>query len=436
METKSISPFICQVIISLRLRQIRLVLAGFFLLTFGLVNFANAQTPATSDLVGRVILPPGKSATADVVILYANLKTGLPHSADSYPQYPIFPKRTQTDSQGNFKIESLDPAWLYAVLIIAPDCKFQILDRVDLAAVPLNVHLEAINPTNTAPDTVLHGRVRDADRKPVPGALIKIQEVTRKGMWNFSADNIDQFSVSDDAGNFVIYGQTAFTDAGGAIEAPGFATGLFEHWSPGDTNHELILIEGAFVQGRLLQAGKPIANAEVRLDRFGAESGSSAWNYNTLTDNQGRFSFVHLPPNRSCRLHGIMGSLANWGVVSTRLVQVHENGSTNEIGDLNLDPTFKVDGRIRLTDGKPVPTNSILYFGNFDLGMSSPYAVRNDGSFRLTGFPAGTLTLYLRIPGYELTPMDSRLISGSAINITVATNITGLVIEMKPASRK
>jgi hypothetical protein len=64
------------------------------------------------------------------------------------------------------------------------------------------------------------------------------------------------------------------------------------------------------------------------------------------------------------------------------------------------------------------------------------FAVGKDGSFHFVGVPPETVQLLLRIPGYELSPRDAFLISGSATNITVATNITGLVIEMKPVARR
>lgn len=396
-----------------------------------------AQTPARLDLVGHVIMPPGKSTPATVVALFANLKPCLPEPGASYPSYPILPKRTQTDSQGNFKIESLDPAWLYYVLVIAPGCKLQTFDRVDVAAGPLNANLETKNPTNATPGTALHGRVLDTHGKPVPGALISMQEVTRNHVWYFSADRIDAFSTSDDAGNFVVYGQTPFTDGGGAIEAPGFATGLFEHWTSGTTNHELILTEGAAFRGRLLQAGKPVSNVEICLDNFGAEAGSTAWTCSTLTDDQGRFSFMHLPPNHSFNLNGTMASLAGRGAVPEQVGQVHADGSTNDIGDLNLEPAYTVEGRIRLADGKPIPAGSRLFLQRNRSGRmdSMGFALGKDGAFHFAGVPAESVQLRLRIPDYELTPMDSRLISGSATNFTMVTNLTGLDIEMKPRSR-
>jgi hypothetical protein len=350
-------------------------------------------------------------------------------------RYPHLPKRTQTDSQGHFTLESLDPAWLYHLVIIAPGCLSKSFVRIDPMSEPLTAQLEAPTPNSDSPNTVLQGRVLDARGQPVPAALIRIQGVTRNGSTMWPADDIDPFSISDSAGNFTVYARTAFTAAEGAVEATGFATALFEGWEPGDTIHTLTLTEGAALKGRLLRAGAPVANAEIRLDNFGTESGSWAWNYSALTDDQGRFLFTNLPPNRSFVLYATMESLGDRGAFSKRPGQIHEVGSTNDMGDLSLKAAFKVEGRIRLTDGKPVPTHSrVDLFRASMVGRQDGLSLTlgPDGAFSFAGVPAEKVAVYLRIPGYEISPQDRLLKSGSATNFTVVSNITGIVIQMQP----
>ena len=393
----------------------------------------HAQKAYHSGLTGRVILPRDRSAPAIVLILSAERKPDLETPVSA--RYPHLPKRTQTDNQGHFKFESLDPAWLYHVFIIAPGCRPESFDRIDPISEPLTAQLEAVNANSAPPNTVLRGCVLDPRGQPVSAALIRIHGVTRSGSTRWPADNIDPFSVSDNAGNFIVYGRTAFTAAEGAVEATGFATALFEGWEPGDTIHTLTLAEGAAFKGRLLQAGNPVANAEIRLDNFGAESGSTAWNYSAFTDDQGRFLFTNLPPDRSFNLYATMESLGDRGALSKQPGQVHKSGSTSDIGDLSLKTAFKVEGQIRLTDGKPIPAHSRLNLlrtsmvGRQD-GLS--LALGPDGAFRFVGIPAEKATIYLRIPGYEISPNDRFLKSGSATNFTVVTNITGIVIQMQP----
>jgi len=399
------------------------------LVSFLLVgHLSHAQTANGPSLTGQVILPLGELSPATVLIVRADRKPSTPITARN----PGLPKTARTDEQGGFAFGSLDSGWTYSLVIVAPGCRPASFDNIDAIAAPLTAHLDAVNPSIATTDSILHGRVLDAHRNPVPNALIRILEVTRNGTMYFSPNKIDQYTVSDAAGNFVVYGQASFLDAGGSVQASGFATALFERWTVGETNHELTLVEGASLQGRLLCKEKPVADAEIRVDGFGAEAGSWMWNESTKTDNRGGFLFTHLPANRTCRIHGATGSLGDLGAVPTQTVEIHGNGSTNLLGDLELDRTFRIDGRVRLPGGKAMPTNSHLYFGDFSQGMSPEFVFDSEGGFHLTGCPAGTLTLYLRVPGYQLTPRDRMLIGGTLTNITITSNISGMTIDLHP----
>jgi uncharacterized GH25 family protein len=390
-----------------------------------------ARANVLPDLTGRVVLPEGRSARATILVLGANLKL----EASFTNRYPRLPMRAQTDAQGNFKFEAIDAAWLYYVVVVAPGCRQHSVPSFDPTSGPLVARLEAVDSSTAAADTFIRGRVVDSAGEPVPDALIRIQEVTRDGRWYFSPADIDSFAIADEAGNFIVQGQKAFADVGGAVEAPGFATRLFEHWAAGDTVHELILTKGACFQGRLLGGGKPVENADVRLDSFGAEAGSEAWRCSALTDAQGRFVFSNLPPNRKFRLYATIGSLGERGSLPILSGKVHGDGTTNDIGDLTLAPGYRIAGRIRLTDGKAVPSRSRLILARSGIGGTDSWtAVGPDGGFSFIGVPVEKIAIYLRIPGYELTARDRLLISGSATNYTVAGNMTNLVIEMRPES--
>ena len=98
-----------------------------------------ADTPTGANLTGHVTLPACIAGTATVLVTYAQQKTNFESSIST--RSPILPKRTQTDSHGNFKIESLDARWLYFGYVMAPGCKFQQLNLFDPSAEPLNVSL-------------------------------------------------------------------------------------------------------------------------------------------------------------------------------------------------------------------------------------------------------------------------------------------------------
>ena len=425
-----------------------LIAAMIFSLACALVY---AEVPGEADLTGHVTLPAGKSGAATILVTYAQLKTNFESSIST--RSPILPKRTQTDSHGNFKIESLDARWLYFGYVMAPGCKLQELNLFDPTAGPLNVSLEAAN-TNVPPDRVIHGRVIDANGSPISGALIEIERTTRNGQMISIAQNIDCYSVSDDAGNFVVYGQTPFTAAGGEVEATGYAKAWIEQWPSDAINqkwsrtgsmpeglfphakplHEITLIKGASLRGRLLQDGRPVAKAEIRINRCGAGSDCWFWGDAVLTDDMGRFSFAHQPPNQSWFICGSWDLPAIAGAVPQTAVQIGEDGSTNDTGDLNLQSVSKVAGRIRLSDGQPIPANSHYSLSDAAMGNSPQSSLGSDGAFHFAAVPGDKVSIFLRVAGYELTPHDSMLKSGPVTNITVVPNMTNLVIEMKPVS--
>jgi hypothetical protein len=72
--------------------------------------------------------------------------------------------------------------------------------------------------------------------------------------------------------------------------------------------------------------------------------------------------------------------------------------------DLNLEPTSKVGGRVVLTDGQPIPARSQITLSLKDLLDAQRFALGEDGAFHFAGVPAESVTLYLRIPGYEFSP--------------------------------
>jgi len=62
--------------------------------------------------------------------------------------------------------------------------------------------------------------------------------------------------------------------------------GLFGYARP---LHQITLVRGAFLQGRLLRDARPVADAQIRLNQCGADSDCWFWKDATVTDDQGRF---------------------------------------------------------------------------------------------------------------------------------------------------
>src|ERR1019366_40167 len=172
----------------------------------------------------------------------------------------------------------------------------------------------------------------------------------------------------------------------------------------------------------------------IRINRCGAGSDCWFWGDTVLTDDMGRFSFANQPPNQSWIICGSWDLPAKAGMVPQTSVKIGEDGSTNDIGDLNLQSVSKVAGRIQLSDGQPVPANSHYFLSDAAMGSSSPSLLGADGSFQFVAVPGDKVSIFLRVAGYQLTPRDFMLQSGTVTNITVVPNMTNLMIELKPAS--
>jgi hypothetical protein len=163
--------------------------------------------------------------------------------------------------------------------------------------------------------------------------------------------------------------------------------------------------------------------------------GSTCWDWKaaTLTDANGRFLFPHLPPNHNFSVRGDWDLLSSGGAVSQTEVHLGGNGSTNDTGDINVEPVCPVAGKILLSDAKPLPPKSSYFLEDAAMGKSLSSSFDKDGSFRFPAVPGDRVLMVLRVPGYELRPGDFRLISGPATNITVSAGLTNLAFKMRPA---
>jgi beta-lactamase regulating signal transducer with metallopeptidase domain len=394
-----------------------------------------AQPPTPITLNGRIISPESKSISAIAVIWCAERSSNATYTVST--RYPHLPRQVPVDDAGNFKFEALDPRWTYDVYVVSPGCPMQRFLSVDPASGILSVPLQPIITSNCPPDTLMRGRVIDNRGHPVSGALLKVHGATRNNSTTWPAQEIDFAAMSDDNGDFLVHAKTPFSEADGAVSAAGFATSLFEHWKSGDATNEVSLTEGASVGGRLVDHGKPVSNVEFRVDSFGRDTDSDAWAYFAVTDAQGRFLFTHLPHNRQCSLYATMQSLAGRGTVPTRTVSISGDGSINDLGDIQVQPAFKIAGQIRLRGGRPLPAKCQVIVGRSADWYQDAVAVPvgEDGSFHFAGVPAGKITLYLWVPGYLVSWNDLHLKSGPAVSLTLTGDTTDLIIRMKPRTK-
>src|SRR5678816_1457699 len=128
------------------LMQVGTRLHTLVLLIAALTVLAPAQTeqnpsPARADLAGTVKDNDGKPISQASVFIYtAGPKEGTGILCPSC--YADCRKHTTTDSNGRFKIESLDPMLLFRILVVAKGKEPKFVPKVDPATKPLDVALK------------------------------------------------------------------------------------------------------------------------------------------------------------------------------------------------------------------------------------------------------------------------------------------------------
>jgi thiol-disulfide isomerase/thioredoxin len=383
-----------------------------------------------SDLIGTVRNAEGDPVSGATVFIYtAAPKEGVGVLCPSC--YADCRKRTTTDAQGHFTIESLDPALLFRVLVAAGDYQPKFVDKVDPSAKVLSIKLKLASLGDT-PDARVTGRVVNPEGKPVSGAVVNIRGVTRGESTRFGGNpDIDPVAVTDDAGKFVIRGTEPFTAVGVDVEARTYAKRVYQRLATGETVHELKLTEGVSVEGRLVKDGKPVPHAEVGIAGADRNSEIFVGDYSVATDDEGRFLFVNLPPRTGYFLYGRMKSLASRGSVPARRVQTQDDGSALEAGDLKLEPSFTVAGEIRLTDGGRIPPKTRVMLSREEAWDSYQAEVDSQGKFRFDGVPPESLNLYARISGYRFSMRNGSLDRYALVG-RIRDDKTDLILEFEP----
>lgn len=423
------------------LKQVVPSLAGFATITVAFaccaaVFSASAQDHARPDLTGRILNEQGEPVAGATVFIYtAAPKKGAGILCPSC--YADCRKQTTTDAKGEFTIPSLDPELTFQVLAVSPAYQPRFVSKVDPAEKALAINLKR-QTGGESPDQRLSGRVVDPDGKPIMGAVVSIRGVSRGQSTRFGGNSdIDPVAVSDAAGEFVINGQTAFDAAGVDVVARGFAKRVFQKLATGDMHHELKLTEGAMLKGRVLKDGKPLPGVEIGV--AGAERRSEIFvgDYSVATDRKGEFLFVNLPPNTAYQFYGVMKSIAGDRSLPSQPVRTKDDGSTLDLGDLELKSGFTVAGQIHVTDGKPLPADTRVLLGRDQAWDTQQVIADADGRFRFTGVPPESVSLSVRLKGYRMSARNASLDPFNPYHLIgrVRTNKLDLVVEFEPGDR-
>jgi RNA polymerase sigma-70 factor (ECF subfamily) len=172
---------------------------------------------------------------------------------------------------------------------------------------------------------------------------------------------------------------------------------------------DVVLRPGALVAGRVVDAeGQPITHAPVTLDRrsggtkltprerLRAEFMDFTLGRRTVTRSDGSFAFACVPEGDWVLSQDGRGALARR---SLRLA-VHGDEVIEGV-ELVVGEALSISGNVIDEGGRPVASASIeSWMGSLGVSLSSGHSDR-DGSFCLSGLPAGTFRVVARITGSQ-----------------------------------
>ncbi len=395
------------------------------------------KSPA--NLSGLVKSADGKPIEGALVTIYsAGVRVG--YSPFCPTCYADCGKRTTTAADGTFTIEKLDPSLVFRVLVVAKGYEPKFATKVDpMKGKELAVALKA---RPAAPDDrtrVVAGQVFSPNNTPLAGALVEpFGCKTSKKRWWGSMPGVDPLAVSDDNGRFEIVTAEPVEALDLEISARGAATKRFALIPSGDAENNLRMSAGATVTGRLLDQGQPAAGVLVGL----AQADRSAQDYINAakigTDAEGRFLFTNVPPDREYFVYGIMTSLRKRGGVAARSVKVAGDNTKIDVGDLAVEPAFRIAGRVALSDGKPLPANTRVLFSREDAWDSQTVQADADGNFEAFGIPQGVISITASVPKYHASEWNKSLerLNGTSLKGLVTADIDGLTILLEPGEHK
>jgi len=368
---------------------------------------ALAAPPAGHDVTGRVVDQHGEPIVGARVSIY----TAKPRQGAGIlcpGCYADCAKEANTDAEGRFRIEKLDPSLLFRLLVVAEKYRPVFAADVDPAGEAVTLKLEPM-PENLDPRRVLRVRVVNANGTPIEGASVDpfgIKTATTHRMG--AIREVDPLAVTNDRGECIIVCQEPDVALDLEVSARRYGTRIFSLLPTGEKLHELQLKEGVTLTGTLLGESGPVGGATIGLAQSDRSSGKFVGEYQIGTDQRGRFQFDNVVPNTEFHIYTKMQDAGRIGFSRVKRLTVGEDGSHHEVGQLRLLPAHRLAGRVMLTDKQPVPKGTQVLVSRAYAWDFQRIVLNPDGSFALAGVPEEPLTISVRIPGYRLASKRMR----------------------------
>jgi hypothetical protein len=377
-------------------------LLAALLLAGGTISFAANR----ATLTGKVTDAAGKPLEDATVLVYkAGVKKGYSTFCPSC--YTDCGKRAVTNASGEFTIDGLSRDLWFELLVVHDGYTPAFMKRADPLQGPAATAALAVRTPVDDPRRVVRGRVTDPQGYPMRNAVVTpfAIQVGDTSIYSGFSD-LDPIAVTNGKGEFEIANSKATSKMALMVEARGMAPKLII-LPTGSERHTIMVSDGVFVRGRLVENGKPVAGVEIGLKPkepfLGAMNltiyGSPYGEIVIGTREDGTFAIPNVPAPGEWYLYGKMESISSRGATNPVAITSARNDQEINVGDIRIEHGYRMRGKVRLSDGKPIADGMRMYIGSDQDSQS--VLLPADGSFEFTGLAAGKYSLWSNVKGYQ-----------------------------------
>jgi len=390
-------------------------------------------------LTGRITDNLGRPLEdATVVIHHAGVKKG--YSTYCWNCYRDCGKRTVTDRTGSFTLNNLDPDLWFELLVARDGYTATVVKKVDPSSKPAEVVALMPRAAVDDPSRIVRGRIVDSHGRALRDAVVTPVGVIATS-WEgggpstryFTVKGLDPMAVTNPKGEFELAYTHKATGMLLKVEARGMATKLIA-MPTGAERKTITVSEGAVIRGRLVNHGKPVADAEVGLiprnrGLFGDKLKIVGDPYEEIrigTQEDGSFVITNVPTPVEWYVYGKMDSISSLGATDPVACATARDDEEVNVGDIQIIPGHRLRGRVTLSDGAAMTDGMRVTIWADRAFDSQTVVIGRDGHFEFVSLPTGKYVISTSVQGYRLQGKRDN------IEATIDRDIDDFAIALEP----
>jgi len=401
-----------------------------------LVSAVSAGAPGLT-ITGRVVDSSGRPIPdATVMVYHAGVLNGYSTFCPSC--YRDCGKRVKTDASGAYTITKLDSGLWFDLLFVRDGYAPEIVRMKDASAGTAPLATLKVRPSAADPSHAVKGHVVDVNGRAVRDAVVTSVGVeVEHGSMVGTLPGLDPLAVTDQNGNFELDYEKPAKRMLVTVESRMFAL-RFVTLVTGPQRQIIELEKGATVKGRLVQDGKPVADAEIGL--VGQERGGFGPALTVVgdpypemrvgTQQDGTFMISDVPTRVQWFVYAKMESVDTRGASEPKSCITTRPSEMVEVGEISLRTGYRLEGRVVLSDGKSIPDGMRVILTSQRVWDSQTALLDKDGRFKFLGLPQGDYSISPAVRGYSLADNQYQ------VQASVQRNVDDFVISLNPEQPK